>query len=463
MQYQSTRGSKQIVGFEEVLLAGLAPDGGLYVPTEWPKARNEPNKITTRTYAANAASLMGPFVGTGIDKDTLNSITLEAYAEFHHADVAPLVEIGDGHWLLELFHGPTLSFKDFALQVLGRLFDHVLERKGQRLTIVGATSGDTGSAAISACQARANIDIFILHPHGRISNVQRRQMTSVKAENVFNIAIEGTFDDCQKLVKAMFNDTTFRREQALGAINSINWARILAQIVYYYVSAARLNNGAPTFAVPTGNFGDVYAGYVASRVGLPIQKLIVATNTNDILAQSLTTGIHKLEAVKPTITPSMDIQIASNFERLLFEIYDRDGTEISRHMETLNSDGGYTIDTERLNRTRSLFTGVSIDETQTRNEMERVHAETGLLIDPHTAVGVAAARAHLATNDGPVISLATADPAKFPDSVENATGQRPKTPERLAKALASSERYEVLERDLKSLQAYIGARSRVGI
>ena len=433
------------------------------MPAEWPKARNEPNKITAHTYAANAAYLMEPFVRTDIDKDTLNAITLEAYAKFHHTDVAPLVEIGDGHWLLELFHGPTLSFKDFALQVLGRLFDHVLGRKGRHLTVIGATSGDTGSAAISACQGRANIDIFILHPHGRISDVQRRQMTSVKAENVYNIAIEGTFDDCQKLVKAMFNDTIFRRELALGAINSINWARILAQIVYYYVSAARLNNGVPTFAVPTGNFGDAYAGYVASRMGLPVKRLIVATNTNDILAQSLTTGRHKLETVKPTITPSMDIQVASNFERLLFEIYDRDGTEISRHMEALSSDGGYTIDTKRLERTRSLFTGVAIDETQTRNEMKRVHAETGLLIDPHTAVGIAAGRAHLATNDGPVISLATADPAKFPDSVESATGQRPKPPERLAKALASSERYEVLEGDLKGLQAYIRARSCVGI
>ena len=463
MRYQSTRENDQIVGFEEVLLAGLAPDGGLYVPTEWPAAPFEPNKITTLTYAANAAYLMEPFVIGDIDKDTLNAITTEAYAKFHHTDVAPLVEIGDGHWLLELFHGPTLSFKDFALQILGRLFDHVLGRKGQRLTVVGATSGDTGSAAISACQGRANIDIFILHPHGRVSDVQRRQMTSVKAENVHNIAIEGTFDDCQKLVKAMFNDSAFRRDLALAAINSINWARILAQIVYYYVSAGRLNNGAPTFAVPTGNFGDVYAGYVASRMGLPVQKLIVATNSNDILVQSLTTGKHELQAVKPTITPSMDIQIASNFERLLFEIYDRDGTEISRHMEALNSEGRYTIDAERRKRTCSLFTGIAIDENQTRNEMKRIHAETGLLIDPHTAIGVAAARAHLTTNDGPVISLATADPAKFPDSVEMATGQRPKRPERLAKALTSSEQYEVLERDLKGLQAYIRARSRVGI
>ena len=461
LQYLSTRGSDQIIGFEETLLAGLAPDGGLYVPAEWPAVWNGPD--TRRlSYAEDAARLMEPFVNEEIDSAALNAITRDAYSEFQHKDVAPLVEIGDGHWLLELFHGPTLSFKDFALQVLSRLFDHVLQRKGERLTVIGATSGDTGSAAIAACQGRSNLDIFVLHPLGLISDVQRRQMTSVVAENVHNIAIEGTFDDCQRLVKAMFNDRAFRYDLALAAINSINWARILAQVVYYHVAASRLNDWPPTFAVPTGNFGDVYAGYVAHRTGLPVKRLIVATNRNDILTQSLTTGKHWLGDVTPTITPSMDIQVASNFERLLFEIYDRNGVEISRRMEALGSDGGFTIEAERLNKARTLFTGIAIDETLTLAEMGRVHAETGLLIDPHTAVGVAAARTFVTTENGPVISLATADPAKFPDSVERATGRRPKTPERLAEALVSDEHCDVLPRDLNTLQAYIRSRSRVG-
>lgn len=461
VNYVSTRGSDQKVGFQDTLLTGLAPDGGLYVPTDWPQIGQQSHTLAG-PYEKDAAALMSPFVDGDIDISTLTAITRAAYAKFGHEDVAPLVEIGDGHWLLELFHGPTLSFKDFALQVLGGLFEHVLKQKGEHVTIVGATSGDTGSAAIAACRGRPNIDIFILHPLGRVSDVQRRQMTSVMAENIHNVAIEGTFDDCQKLVKAMFSDETFRNELALAAVNSINWARVVAQTVYYHVAASRLANGPLSFAVPTGNFGDVYAGYVAHRTGLPLNRLIVATNQNDILAQVLTTGRYWSGRVTSTITPSMDIQVASNFERLLFDLYDRNGIQISRRMEALRVKGGFTVDPERVEAAQRLFTGVAIDEALTLSEMERVHAETGLLIDPHTAVGVAAARMSHSHDNGPVISLATAHPAKFPDSVERATGRRPKSPDHLAEALICDERYDVLGRDLNALQAYIRARARIG-
>ena len=459
MKYLSTRNTEKTVGFKTALLAGLAPEGGLYVPTEWPQVSIGHDAEILQSYSKNAATLMQPFLSPDIPKAVLNKITEDAYAGFAHDEVAPLVEISENHWLLQLFHGPTLSFKDFALQVLARLFDYVLAQSGDRLTIIGATSGDTGSAAIAACQGRPNLDIFILHPHGRISEVQRRQMTSVLAENVHNIAIEGTFDDCQEIVKAMFNDKPFRHDLRLAAINSINWARILAQVVYYHVAASRLKNKIPVFSVPTGNFGDVYAGYVAYRMGLPVKQLIVATNQNDIMARVLTTGRYWLENVVPTITPSMDIQVASNFERLLFEIYDRNPKRVSECMNSLSADGGFVIDSARLNIVRSLFKSTAIDEPTTLAEIAKIHAETGYFVDPHTAVGVAAAREFSSLKDCTIVSLATADPAKFPDSVERATGKRPALPSRLAEALVSEEHYEVLTRDVETVKAYIRLHS----
>lgn len=459
LEYVSTRSTIGPVGFKTALLEGLAPDGGLFVPTKWPSVATE-TTTALHSYSANAAHLIHPFVEAAIPRPILNTITEQAYTGFSHNEVAPLVEIGENHWLLELFHGPTLSFKDFALQILGRLFDYVLSENCQQITIIGATSGDTGSAAIAACKDRPNIDIFILHPRDRISSTQRRQMTSVLADNVHNIAVEGTFDDCQKIVKKMFNDELFRRELGLSAINSINWARILAQTVYYHVAVEKLNKSDTIFSVPTGNFGDVYSGYVAHLRGLPIRGLIVATNENDILVRALTTGKYQIGAVKPTIAPSMDIQVASNFERLLFELYNRDVEKVSACMNSISTAGGFTIDENSIETAQSLFSSTAIDERAMLNEMEKIFAETGFLIDPHTAVGVAAARKHPCYRKHPIISLSTADPSKFPEAVERATGKRPTPPPRLAEALVAEERYQVLKGDVGEIQAYIRALSR---
>ncbi|MHA1600318.1 MAG: threonine synthase, partial [Alphaproteobacteria bacterium] len=411
--------------------------------------------------------VLTPFVGGTVSEGDLRRLLSDAYAGFGHTAVAPLKQLDSRIWLLELFHGPTLAFKDYALQVVGRLFDHILERAARRITIVGATSGDTGSAAIEACRDRENIDIFMLHPKDRVTEVQRRQMTTVGASNVFNIAVEGTFDDCQDMVKALFADTAFRDDMALSAVNSINWARIAVQIAYYFSSAAAL--GTPdrrmAFVVPTGNFGNVYAGYAAVRMGLPVEKFIVASNRNDILTRFLETGALSTAEVKPTLSPSMDIQISSNFERLLFDLYDGDAKAVDRALAEFRKTGRLAPGDARWKKALKLFDGARTDDDATLAEMARVYRETGELVDPHTAVGIAAARAKIEAGtlteaNTPVIALATAHPAKFPDAVERATGLRPALPSSLADLYEREERFSVLPNDLGQVRDFVRAHAR---
>jgi len=463
VEYTSTRNKNERLSFKEALLAGLSPSGGLYVPAVWPNFTVEKNLLSGLNYPQLAARLMKPFIGDDIQDSALRTITDSAYKNFcsdEYDEIAPIVEIAPSLWLLELFHGPTLSFKDFALQVVSRMFDHVLSHKSEHITVIGATSGDTGSAAIEACKNRDNIDLFMLHPVGRVSEVQRKQMTCIEANNIHNIAIEGTFDDCQRLVKAMFEEATFSRDLSLAAVNSINWARVMAQMVYYQAASMKFSNDTPIFSVPTGNFGNVYAGYSAKRAGLDIKGLLVATNQNDILHRTLTTGVYQREPVRPSISPSMDIQVASNFERYLFELCDRNDVLLDRHMSALKTQGKFTIDTDRLKKAKKVFSSTSISEPATLHEMERVFGETGLLIDPHTAVGTAAARKLEGSENKPVVCLATADPSKFRASVEKATGQQPTIPDRLLSVLAMEEHYDILECDLSKIQTYIRRHSR---
>ncbi len=462
MKYVSTRGAAPTLDFEEVLLAGLARDGGLYVPESWPRLAPEAIRdLAGLDYAELALRIARPFIGASIPDDDLKAIFTAAYAEFDHPAVAPLTQLEPALWLQELFHGPTFAFKDYALQVVGHLFDFVLSRRAEHVTIIGATSGDTGAAAIEACRDRAQIDIFILHPHGRISEVQRRQMTTVPSANVHNIAIEGTFDDCQALVKAMFNDAPFRRELALFAVNSINWARVMAQIVYYVHAAVAL--GAPgrriAFAVPTGNFGDVYAGYAAQALGLPLGRLLVATNKNDILARFFATGRYAIAGVEPTLSPSMDIQLASNFERLLYDLVGRDGARVRGHMAALGRDGAFAVAPAELARAAEHFAAARVGEDQTLATIAEVFKESGVLIDPHTAVGLHAARACQHDPATPIVVLATAHPAKFPDAVARATGVRPALPAALADLMEREERYDVLANDLAAVGSYIRDRA----
>ncbi len=463
MKYVSTRGAAPAVEFEDVVLAGLARDGGLYLPESWPRFGAEAiRELRCLDYAELAARIARPFVGGALSEDDLDALFAEAYAGFDHPAVAPLKQLDRELWFLELFHGPTLSFKDFALQVLGRLFDRVLVRRGQRLTIVGATSGDTGAAAIEACRDRPQVEIFILHPKGRISEVQRRQMTTVAAENVHNIAIEGTFDDCQDLVKSMFNDALFRADMNLSAVNSINWARIMVQIANYFAAAAAL--GAPEravdFAVPTGNFGNVFAGYAARAMGLPIRRLWVGSNSNDILTRTFATGAMTIAEVQPTLSPAMDIQVSSNFERLLFELYGRDGAEVRALLERFRRTGEAVLDAAALEALREVFAGHRLDDRETLAEMARLYRETGEMFDPHSAIGIATARALSGRSEPPVIALGTAHPAKFPDAVEQACGVRPALPPRLADLCQREERCLALPNDLGRVQAAI--RGRVG-
>ena len=458
MKYVSTRGGAPDLDFEEVLLGGLARDGGLYLPVRWPQlAPDEIARRAEQSYAAAAFAVMRPFVGGVIDDDDLERMITTAYAGFDDPAVAPLRRLGDGLFLLEMFHGPTLAFKDMAMQVLAPMMDHVLKRRGQRLTIVGATSGDTGGAAISAFRGRDAIDIFILHPHDRVSDFQRRQMTTATEANVFNIAVQGTFDDCQGLVKALFGDLAFRDRHALGAVNSINWARVMAQIVYYFTSAAASGAGTPvSFTVPTGNFGDIFAGYAAARMGLPVDRLVIATNINDILVRTLETGRYQPGIVSATSSPSMDIQVSSNFERLLFEAYDRDGAAVVRLMDDLARSGAFAIAPGPLEAIRARFDAGRASEAETMTIIGEVYEREGLLIDPHTAVGLAVARAGRTRGDaGPMIVLATADPAKFPDAIRTATGTVPEAPPGVLDALSGPERFTVMENDLDALRGFI--------
>ncbi len=463
LKYVSTRGQSPELEFEEVLLAGLARDGGLYVPADWPvMSERKIRALAGLTYQEVAFRVMRPFIGPSIPDGALVGMIDEAYAGFGHKAVTPLVQTGANDWLLELFHGPTLAFKDVAMQILARLFDHVLEKRGRRVTIVGATSGDTGSAAIEAFKGRDTTDIFIMHPKGRVSEVQRRQMTTVLDANVHNIAIEGSFDDCQALVKAMFNDHAFRDEVALAGVNSINWGRVLAQIVYYFTSAVALGAPARTvsYAVPTGNFGDVFAGFAASRMGLPIARLLVATNVNDILARTLQTGRYEVGQVQPTISPSMDIQVSSNFERLVHDAYGRDGEQVRRLMQSLTQSGAFEIDHLRLEAMRMIFSAARVDEAETAATIKWMLEETGELIDPHTAVGVAAARMERGDLGTPMVTLATAHPAKFPDAVKKATGIHPDLPPRMADLFKREERLDILPNDLQAVETFIRERAR---
>ena len=463
MRYISTRGAAPALAFDDVLLAGLARDGGLYVPETWPRfSADDIRALRGLTYAELAVRVMAPFVGPTVGERDFAAMVEDAYAGFNHAAVAPMAQLDANDWLMELFHGPTLAFKDYALQLVGRLFDHVLAAKAERITIVGATSGDTGSAAIEACRDREAIDIFILHPKGRVSEVQRRQMTSVLSPNVFNIAVEGSFDDCQDLVKAMFGDERFRDQVNLSAVNSINWARIMAQIVYYAFAATAL--GAPdralSLAVPTGNFGNVFAGYAARAMGFPIERLVVGSNRNDILDRFFKTGAMETRAVVPTLSPSMDIQISSNFERLLFDLFDRDGAALSAQISAFRQTGRFDVTDNQLGHARAGFDSHRLDDDETVTEIARIHEETGHTVDPHTAIGIAAGRAHRGDPSVPMVALATAHPAKFADAVERATGERPALPNQLADLYDRRERCIDLPNDLATIQNYVLTHAR---
>jgi threonine synthase len=470
VQYLSTRDpspAPAALTFEQALLAGLAPDGGLYVPDRLPRLEAEAIRgLAGLPYAELAARIVGLFAGETFSPAELRALTAAAYAGFDHRAVAPLVQLDERLWLLELFHGPTLAFKDLALQLLGRMFDAVLARRGERATIVGATSGDTGSAALAACRDRAALDIFILYPHGRVSEVQRRQMTTVDAANAHALAIEGTFDDCQDLVKALFAEPALRAGLNLSAVNSINWARIAAQTVYYFSAAAAL--GAParrvSFAVPTGNFGNVYAGHVARGVGLPTGRLVIGTNRNDILTRYFDGGEMALSAVEASLSPSMDIQVSSNFERLLFELKGRSGAATAAAMRAFRATRRLPADDQAWRGARRLFSAHKVDDTLTMRTIADTHARSGSLIDPHTAVAVAAARAALDADDGsgPMVALACAHPAKFPDAVERATGSRPAPPPALGDLFERRERITVLPNDLGIVARFIGAHARRG-
>ena len=465
MQYVSTRGNAPVLGFDDVLLTGLARDGGLYLPAIWPVfSVDHLRAMRGLSYAELAAEVMAPFVEGAIARDAFDRIVAETYCGFTHNAVAPLVQLGTNEYLMELFHGPTLAFKDYALQLVGRLFDHVLDIRGGRMTILGATSGDTGSAAIAACRDRERVDIFILHPKGRVSDVQRRQMTTVLASNVHNIALEGSFDDAQDLVKAGFNDLPFRDEVCLGAVNSINWARIMGQIVYYFWAALQL--GAPerriSFAVPTGNFGNVFAGYAAKRMGLPVGRLAVGSNRNDILTRFFETGEMRIADAEPSISPSMDIQISSNFERLLFEVHDRDGARIGAMMTAFRETGVMVADPAPFERIRALFDGYRLSDEDTSKAIGHYYATTAALLDPHSAIGVAAGRALRHDFSEPMVALATAHPAKFPAAVCAATGVHPALPPHLSDLHDREERAETLRNDLKAVQAFVRSRRRTG-
>lgn len=458
MRYISTRGTAPTLSFGEAMMTGLARDGGLYVPETVPVlSRDEIAALAGLPYEEIAFRVMTPFLGGFFSDDEFRGLLAKAYAGFGHAARAPLVQLGPNHFLLELFHGPTLAFKDFAMQLIGQMMQAALARTGERITIVGATSGDTGSAAIEAFRGLSNVDVFILFPHGRVSEVQRRQMTTPAEANVHALAMDGDFDDCQARVKDMFNDFTFRDGVRLAGVNSINWARVLAQVVYYFSSAVSL--GAPhravSFTVPTGNFGDIFAGYIARKMGLPIDRLVIATNQNDILDRALRAGEYRTNGVKPSISPSMDIQVSSNFERALFDAYGRDGAAIAQLMDEMKS-GGFAISQGALHSLRETFTSGRCDEDETRATIAATLAATGELLCPHSAVGVKVAEESLGA--APMITLATAHPAKFPDAVQAASGIRPGLPPRMADLFQRDERVTRVPNDLAALQTLIRER-----
>ena len=458
MRYISTRGAAPVLSFGEAMMTGLARDGGLYVPETVPVLRHdEIAALAGLSYEDVAYRVMRPFIGDTFSDDEFRALIAKAYAGFGHAARAPLKQLAPNHFLLELFHGPTLAFKDFAMQLIGQLMQAALAKTGERITIVGATSGDTGSAAIEAFRGLANVDVFILFPHGRVSEVQRRQMTTPVESNVHAIAMDGTFDDCQARLKDMFNDFAFRDGVRLAGVNSINWARVLAQVVYYFTAAVSL--GAPhrpvSFAVPTGNFGDIFAGYIARKMGLPIERLVIATNQNDILHRAMTTGDYRMEGVAPSISPSMDIQISSNFERALFDALGREGAAVAQLMDEMKS-GGFRIPQGALQGLRAHFASGRVSEDETRATIKATLAASAELLCPHSAVGVKVAESHLGAV--PMVTLATAHPAKFPDAVEAATGIRPALPPRMADLFDRPERVTRAANDLSALQTLIRER-----
>jgi threonine synthase len=456
--YQSTRGTAENLSFEQILLAGLAPDGGLYVPSHLPQfSPTELLELAHLPYNKLAYEIISPFVGDALLPHVLQKIIDEAYATFSHEAVTPLIQIEHNHFILELFHGETLAFKDVALQFLGRVMDDVLQQNRAHLTILGATSGDTGSAAIAGCKGRNSMDVVILYPHGRVSEVQRRQMTTVLDRNVHCLAIEGTFDDCQNIVKTLFVDEDLRRKKPLGAVNSINWTRIIAQIVYYFYAAFQL--GAPArkiaFSVPTGNFGDIYAGYLAKKMGLPVEKLIIASNANDILVRCLNSGEYRILPVKQTASPSMDIGISSNFERLLFDAHERDFMAVNGLMSSLKNNGSFSLKNNALAKINRDFMAVRCDDATTLKVMSDMFKRAGYLLDPHTATGVFAVQ-NLRQNDDIVyVTLATAHPAKFPDAVNKAVGFTPPLPAHLHDLYQRSERFNVMPNDALEVRNYL--------
>jgi len=464
MKYISTRGNAPELTFEEVLLTGLADDGGLYVPKEVPQfSQAEIESWRDLPYAELAHKIILPFVEGSVDSDALKNILDDVYGSFSHKAVAPLQQLDHNEYVLELFHGPTLAFKDFALQTLGRLLDYVLERRHEKVVIMGATSGDTGSAAIEGTKSCRNVDIFILHPHNKVSEVQRRQMTTVEGDNIYNIAIKGNFDQAQDMIKASFADKSFLKgERKLVAVNSINWARIMSQIVYYFYSS--LNLGGPlrpmAYSVPTGNFGDIFAGYMAKKMGLPIEQLIIATNSNDVLHRFMSKNQYEVHELLHTITPSMDIAVSSNFERLLFDLYDQDGPALAELMARMNAKKDIvTLDDDKLAKARELFDSYACDEDTTVKTMQEVYEETGYLLDPHTAIGVKAARTVRRNKNIPMITLGTAHPVKFEEAVKRAGFEMPSLPHHLTDLMERTERMDVLPADLAEVQKFVAEKT----
>ncbi len=458
MHYISTRGAAPKVDFKGALLAGLASDGGLYVPETIPAfSPQQISSLATLSYQELAVEIMAPFVGDCFSRDQLRSMVNAAYGTFRHTAIAPMVQLSANHFVLELFHGPTLAFKDFALQLLGHLLEASLAADGKRATILGATSGDTGSAAIAGCMGRKNLDIIILYPEGRTSDVQRKQMTTLNEKNIHALAVNGTFDDCQDMVKTMFSDAEYRAKHTLLAVNSINFARVLAQIVYYFYAALRLGAPAHTinFTVPTGNFGDIYAGYLARAMGLPIGKLVIATNRNDILARCVATGEYAMQGVHPSLSPSMDIEISSNFERLLFDLYGRDGAKLSADMAEFRKTKSLKLSPSQHADLKAVFAAHTTDDAATLATIQRTYTHTGMLLDPHTACGVDASE-QLSLN-GTTVTLATAHPAKFPGAVREATGITPPLPAHLADLYERAEKITPMARDIAALKTYMGA------
>ena len=459
MRFVSTRGGVEPKNFEDVILTGLAPDGGLFVPEQIPQfSQQEIASWVGLSYQDLALKVMTPFVADAIPEQDLKKLIDDSYSTFRHSGIAPLVQTGHNEWIMELFHGPTLAFKDFALQFLGNLLDYTLEKRNQKVVIMGATSGDTGSAAIEGCRRCSNIDIFILHPHNRVSDVQRRQMTTVMADNIHSIALHGNFDDCQNMVKASFADQSFLPEgRQLVAVNSINWARIMAQIVYYFWAALSLGGPARkvSFSVPTGNFGDIFAGYLAHKMGLPIEQLVIATNQNDILHRCISDNDHSTQPLEQSLAPSMDIMISSNFERLLFDLYDRDGQQIAKLMADAKN-GHMKLSDTALAKARALFSSYRCGDEGMVEVIRSTFEDSGYLLDPHTAIGLAAARECSNNKSTPMITLATAHPAKFPDAVKQAGyPEDPALPQHMADLFEREERYTVLDNDNTVVQSFI--------